>query len=210
MKKIFGIFAIILAVLLSSCTSKKVNYPDYISGNPSDIYGNPIMETEDGFYTNLHSFNLSLCYYDKATGKAVFLCAKPECQHDGNKFCTATKKGVIYDGNICKSGEYVYYAASEYAENEEKEYYKLIRAKADGTEFTELCTFQTTVNRGVMHSILGENYGRVIEQVQKAKAERKSRSGSGGKLYFPQQKRHIFSEKPRRSYKKAETIYGKQ
>ncbi len=162
MKKFFGIFTIISAVLFSSCTSKKVHYPDYISGNPSDIYGNPIMETEDGFYTNLHSFNLSLCYYDKATGKAVFLCAKPECLHDGNKFCTATQKGVIYDGNICKSGEYVYYAASEYVENEEKEYYKLIRAKADGTEFTELCTFQTTINDGVMHSILGENYGRVM------------------------------------------------
>ena len=139
--------ASLTAVLLSSCTAEKKQYPDYISGNPSDIYGNPIMETEDGFYTNLHSFNLSLCYYDKATGKAVFLCAKPECKHDGNKYCTATKKGVIYDGNICKSGEYVYYAASEYVPEDEKEYYKLIRAKADGTEFTELCTFQTTVNK---------------------------------------------------------------
>ena len=154
--------AALTAVLLSSCTKEKIDYPDYISGNSSDIYGNPIMETEEGFYTNLHSFNLSLCYYDKATGKAVFLCAKPECKHDGNKYCTATKKGVIYDGNICKSGEYVYYAASEYVMEDEKEYYKLIRAKADGTEFTELCTFQTTVNKGVMHSILGENHGRVL------------------------------------------------
>ena len=159
--KVF-LYMLLTAILFSSCTAEKKQYPDYISGNPSDIYGNPIMETEDGFYTNLHSFNLSLCYYDKATGKAVFLCAKPECKHDGNKYCTATKQGVIYDGNICKSGEYVYYAASEYVPEDEKEYYKLIRAKADGTEFTELCTFQTTVNKGIMHSILGENHGRVL------------------------------------------------
>lgn len=154
--------AVLTAVLFTSCKADKTQYPDYVSGNPSDIYGNPIMETEDGFYTNLHSFNLSLCYYDKATGKAVFLCAKPECQHDGNKYCTATKKGVIYDGNICKSGEYVYYAASEYVREDEKEYCKLIRVRADGTEFTELCTFQTTMNEGMMHSITGENYGRVM------------------------------------------------
>lgn len=156
------ILALCAALTLTACSESKTEYPDYISGNPSDIWGNPIMETEDGFYRNLDHFRLALCYYDKATGKAVYLCAKPECTHDGNEYCTATKDGVYYDANICKSGEYVYYSASEYVEEDEKEYYKLIRASADGTEFTELCTYQTTMAHSSGHSIVADNYGRVM------------------------------------------------
>lgn len=165
MRKLLSIIsAACIALSLTGCADNKTEYPDYISGNPSDIWGNAIMETEDGFYRNIDPFLLSLCYYDKATGKAVYLCAKPECTHDGNEYCTATKEGVFYDANICMSGGYVYYSASEYVEADEKEYYKLIRAKADGTEFTELCTYQTTVGNGnaMMHGISAENYGRVM------------------------------------------------
>ncbi len=163
MKRPISIILALCAVLsLTACGESKTEYPDYISGNPSDIWGNAIMETEDGFYRNIDSFLLSLCYYDKATGKAVYLCAKPECTHDGNEYCTATKAGVLYDANICMSGGYVYYSASEYVEEDEKEYYKLIRAKADGTEFTELCTYQTTMAYSSGHSIRADNYGRVM------------------------------------------------
>lgn len=162
MKKLPIIFLILISVFLSACASKRAEYSDFVSGDPSDIYGNPIMETEDGFYANLYRSELALCFYDKASGKAVYLCAKPECRHDGSEYCTATKKGVLYDGNICKNGEYVYYAASEYADKDEKTYFKLIRVKADGTEFTELCTFQTTMNDSIIHGISGENYGRSL------------------------------------------------
>ncbi len=163
MKKAISIIITICTTLsLTSCSESKTEHPDYISGNPSDIWGNAIMETEDGFYRNLDHFRLMLCYYDKATGKAVYLCAKPECTHDGNEYCTATKEGVFYDANICKSGEYVYYSASEYVEADEKEYYKLMRVKADGTEFTELCTYQTTVGHRAFHGISAMNFGRVM------------------------------------------------
>lgn len=163
MKKAISIILTLCAMLsLTACGESKTEYPDYISGNPSDIWGNPIMETEDGFYRNLDHFRLMLCYYDKATDKAVYLCAKPECTHDGNEYCTATKEGVFYDANICKSGEYVYYSASEYVEKDEKEYYKLMRVKADGTEFTELCTYQTTVGQRAFHGISAMNFGRVM------------------------------------------------
>ncbi len=163
MKKAISTILILCAALsLTACGESKTEYSDYISGNPSDIWGNAIMETEDGFYRNLDPFMLALCYYDKATGKAVYLCAKPECTHDGNEYCTATKEGVFYDANICMSGGYVYYSASEYVQEDEKEYYKLIRAKADGTEFTELCTYQTTMGIAVPHGIFAENYGRVM------------------------------------------------
>lgn len=163
MKKVISIILTLCAAIsLTACGESKTEYPDYISGNPSDIWGNPIMETEDGFYRNLDHFRLMLCYYDKATGKAVYLCAKPECTHDGNEYCTATKEGVLYDANICKSGEYVYYSASEYVEEDEKEYYKLMRVKADGTEFTELCTYQTTVGQRAFHGISAMNFGRVM------------------------------------------------
>lgn len=156
------IIALLAALSLAACGESKTEYPDYVSGNPSDIWGNPIMETEDGFYRNPDKFRLALCYYDKATGKAVYLCAKPECTHDGNEYCTATKEGVFYDANICKSGEYVYYSSSEYVEADEKEYYKLMRVKADGTEFTELCTYQTTVGYRAFHGISAMNFGRTM------------------------------------------------
>ena len=47
-----------------------------------------------------------VCYHDMETGQSVFLCAKPECLHDGSDYCPATnsaysfKQLVWYDGML--------------------------------------------------------------------------------------------------------------
>ena len=64
-----------------------------------------IMETENGYYSN-DSQTLCLRYYEKSTGAEIFLCAKPECRHNGNDYCTATYRylettnTLMYDGAI--------------------------------------------------------------------------------------------------------------
>lgn len=62
-----------------------------------------IMETENGYYSNDEQ-TLCLRYYEKSTGAEIFLCAKPECRHNGNDYCTATYRylettnTLMYDG----------------------------------------------------------------------------------------------------------------
>ena len=137
MKKIL---CLLLAVLMLSGCKSENKYEDYVGGNNSGFY-NPIMETESGYYGCVDSFGLSLCYYDKATKKTVFLCSKPECAHDGNEYCNATRKGLSYCGNICLTGEYIYFSGQRYDESDGMQKNSLYRAKTDGTELTEICNF---------------------------------------------------------------------
>ena len=82
-----------------------------------------IMETEDGYYYNAgcntylfieegainvaqNSQKHRLRYYDKASGQAIVLCNKPECEHRGDDTCAATYKelnvinSVLYEDKI--------------------------------------------------------------------------------------------------------------
>lgn len=131
---------LLLCLLLFSGCKSENKYEDYVGGNNSGFY-NPIMETESGYYGCVDSFGLSLCYYDKATKKTVFLCSKPECAHDGNEYCNATRKGISYCGNICLNGEYIYFSGQRYDESDGMQKNSLYRAKTDGTELTEICNF---------------------------------------------------------------------
>lgn len=137
MKKILCL--LLAALMLSGCKSEN-EYEDYVGGNNSG-FDNPIMETESGYYGCVDSFSLTLCYYDKATEKTVFLCSKPECAHDGNEYCNATRKGLSYCGNICLSGDYIYFSGQYYDESDGMQKNSLYRAKTDGTELTEICNF---------------------------------------------------------------------
>lgn len=162
MKKIIVLLLVVcFSMTITACGKNKTEYEDYNNANSLGLY-NPIMESEEGYYANIDSFHLALCYYDVETKKAVYLCAKPECRHDGNDYCTATKEGVIYSGNICKNGDYIYYAAEEYYESDDTKDYKLISVKADGTEFTEVCTFQKTKGASGVYVRGGDNYGRSL------------------------------------------------
>ncbi|MBP5280992.1 MAG: hypothetical protein J6Z22_00670, partial [Lachnospiraceae bacterium] len=68
------------------------------------------METDDGYYYNqgkggvLHSENQyvrqALTYHEKASGNEIFLCNKPECNHDGGNDCEATYKSIKVDNSV--------------------------------------------------------------------------------------------------------------
>ncbi len=124
---------------LSGCTGSDKAYggSDFVGGNPAYSMCQ-VMETENGYYNTA----MGLAYYDKATGKALYLCSKPECTHDGSDFCTATF-GDMYISSSYMYGDYIYISGAEISENEDLQY-KLLRAKNDGTELTEVGTFQKT------------------------------------------------------------------
>lgn len=104
------------AVLLSGCSaSRPENLPEDNPCNHIDIY--TIMETENGYYTNAHGEpdfwnSISLKFIEKGTGKRVYLCARPECMHDGSEMCTATYKHLESLGSVLYNGA-IYTLATE-------------------------------------------------------------------------------------------------
>lgn len=83
-----------------------------------------------------------LKYYDKDAGKAVFVCAKPNCLHNRSEFCTATTKNYSISSNPVWLDGYVYAVANdnrEFLQNPEgctKFPTVLLRWSPDGTELT--------------------------------------------------------------------------
>lgn len=107
-----------------------------------------IMGTEKGYYTCGYNYMTSMteiCYYDGNSGKAIYLCAKPECNHDGSAFCTATAKDVRMEF-VTMSGGYIYFSGTEYSAASDELSWKLYRASLDGTELSEICTYQRVKN----------------------------------------------------------------
>lgn len=103
-------FALALAALmLCGCGAKNEK-----SGKKEELpadrpYNRFIMETDKGFYTNHlggYGERLALRFCERDTGNQIFLCAKPECTHNGSDKCTATYKelsclhSTLYDGAI--------------------------------------------------------------------------------------------------------------
>ena len=106
-----------------------------------------------------------LGYYDEETGETVFVCAKPNCLHDGNEFCTATTKNYSLISDPVYLDGYVYAVALD-----NRELLKnpegctvfptvLMRYAPDGTEATAVaelyrselqyhCYAQMTAHRG--------------------------------------------------------------
>ena len=94
-----------MLIMLGGCDGKEMK--DDVSKMPEDKpYNRVVMETENGYYYNVCDMNLSLRYTEKTTGKDIFLCARPECMHDGNEKCTATynfleiSNSILYDNSI--------------------------------------------------------------------------------------------------------------
>ena len=138
MKKIISTFVVAcIAFSLTGC-NKNIPMQDCLNTNMGTTNYHQIMKTENGYYYNATSLgDMSLRYHDNATGKDIYLCAKPECTHDGDKFCTATSKGfhVQYTGMY---GSNIYIAATE--SDGKQVSLKLLKASLDGTELTEFCT----------------------------------------------------------------------
>ena len=138
MKKIFLTFvATCIALILTGCKNT-TPMEDYLNTNKGTSSYNQIMKTENGYYYNASWLGkMSLRYHDNATGNDIYLCAKPECAHDGDEFCTATSPySVAYTGMY---NDNIYIAAL--GSNNIGMAYKLLKASLDGTELTEVCTF---------------------------------------------------------------------
>ena len=131
-----------MAFTLTGCNNT-TPMEDYQNTNRGSNIYHPIMKTEDGYYYNntpndslTLQEDLALKYHDNTTGDDIYLCAKPECTHDGNTFCTATNERLsvsymgMYESNI-------YIAAIEPGRGLN---FKLLKASLDGTELSEICT----------------------------------------------------------------------
>ncbi len=163
MKKIISTFAI--ACIAFSLTGCNNNTPmeDCLNTNIATTDYHQIMKTENGYYYNTnHLKNMSLRYHDNTTGKDIYLCAKPECTHNGDKFCTATSEGFsvhytgMYDSNI-------YIAVSE--ANGKQISLKLLKASLDGTELTEICTFiQTGGSERGISQVYGDSRAMILHR----------------------------------------------
>ena len=85
-------------------TSETVQTPYYINhyANPS-VNLQDLVPTGNGWYYRKrvelankqnqwggHAEELMLCYTDKETGQTVPVCAKPNCLHEADEYCTAT------------------------------------------------------------------------------------------------------------------------
>lgn len=120
----------------------------------------------------------TLFYMDEETGQTVPVCAKPNCLHDGNEYCTATTFTyalsylTYYDG-------YLYAVTTKYLSEPDEHYNHnflqacdsidnckqvLIRISPDGTEITELAEFGTGL--GSMKCIVHRGYVWCIVQRQ--------------------------------------------
>ena len=109
-----------------------------------------IKHTIDTGHTWIEHNDSVLCYSDKETGQTVPLCAKPECLHDGNLYCTATTKAyqgshadnafIYYDGYLYRiSKKFIYDKTG--ATREQMPHTVLLRYEPDGTGITELHDF---------------------------------------------------------------------
>ncbi len=131
----FRKFAIILAAVMtfSGCSEKdaKTESSELSSDMP---YCRNIMETENGYYYNV-SQTLSLRYKDKTTGNDIFLCAKPECIHDGNDACTATYNNIKISEPVLYNG-YIYFIGE--INTQETLGYSLYKVAPDGSSLDKI------------------------------------------------------------------------
>ena len=104
-----------------------------------------MMLTEQGYYY-CSMENRDLHYYDFATGKDMYLCNKPECKHNGNKFCVATNDKYRID-RVCLYGGRIFATAVE--ETDTEYLFKVLQIALDGSEMNELVTYYTLEKTGV-------------------------------------------------------------
>jgi len=113
-------------------------------------------QTSDKFFGRMdqrnHWDHFALKYFDAESGETVFVCAKPNCLHDGNEFCTATTKNYLALCEPVWLDGYVYMVAASNNElnknpdNCTKYPVVLLRYSPDGTEITELTQIHFSEN----------------------------------------------------------------
>lgn len=156
-KIIIPVLSAALAVLLTAGCSKEADR-ELPEDNPANHGYSPIMETENGYYSNYkNAFKDAMClrFYERGTDKQIFLCAKPECQHDGGSMCVATQEmdcinTVLYDG-------FIYVLAVK--EIDDTVSYDLYKAALDGSSLTKVGTaFSVNNSSDEEYERSGENF----------------------------------------------------
>lgn len=110
-----------------------------------DVHG--LSKTDSGFFfvgqEKAENYSgTAIRYYDEESGDTAYLCAKPNCLHEGSEFCTATTQNYQLCSEPAYLDGYVYVVALERQEvrqNPEdcsKFPTVLLRYSADGTEIT--------------------------------------------------------------------------
>lgn len=142
-KKWKGLCVIILtAVLLTGCGEQTkeviVHAVDAENYNAAGYYwSGPIMKGEGGFYKKGgEPTEFCFQYRDTASGKSLYVCNRPECQHQGDEFCTATSERYVVNGYTMYDGE-IYIAAYDLQKADGKRLV-LLRLEPDGSALTEL------------------------------------------------------------------------
>lgn len=165
---------LLCTALLCGCAQKEVMEPfvseDYMPGNSGTAAFAPIMETEKGYYYSGSNFLIehNLRYMDKATGKDIYLCNKPECKHDGNEFCVATTNRFHVHG-YCLYSDRILVAAVE--ETDTHYEYKLLSISLDGSQLTDLVTYYSVEKSGLTpilyfyHNTMVVHRNKVILQI---------------------------------------------
>lgn len=100
--------------------------------------------TDSGWYTignpRQEDEMRGICYTDAASGQTVYLCAKPECLHDGSDYCLATNADYTIL-RIIWYEDMLYAVANKQTHNEEKPGALVLLAyQPDGTGMRELAT----------------------------------------------------------------------
>lgn len=156
MKNKFIMLILSASVLLSGCSaSRSENLPE---DNPCNHIGKySIMETENGYYTNLHSEpdfwdSISLRFIERGTDKEVYLCARPECMHDGGEMCTATYRHLESLGSVLYDGA-IYTLVTE--DINESASFSIYRSALDGSSITRVGSVFSVGNvKGEEYSIM--------------------------------------------------------
>ncbi len=105
-----------------------------------------VFATEKGYYYYSYAEN-GFRYTDRATGKDMYLCNKPECRHDGNEFCVATNDKYNIERVGMYSGQ-IFATAIEVTDTQYR--YHLLSLALDGSVLNEHVTYLTLEKMGVI------------------------------------------------------------
>jgi len=153
MKRILSVVlaALIFAVCLSGCASDKA--PDFLPSNYG--YGwtglNEVMAGDSGYY---YTDCNAIMYADLATGKNIYLCSKPECDHAksyciSNSYDVSTFDTAMYD-------EYIYVTAMNLDYEEKNIEYILQRVDLRGTERSTVAKYYTVHSENMRWTQISE------------------------------------------------------
>lgn len=138
---VIRVLCVAVILLFAGCGKVEIPKEDYMRSNPSTVRIPAIMKSDTGYYyCATYRRPLNLHYFDMESNQNIFLCSKPECRHDGDTFCTATSGKYTVRG-ACYYGGSLYLNVVEETENEYL--CKLLQVSEDGTELTEVVTYQT-------------------------------------------------------------------